>query len=439
MASLSHAARTRLRHFQRVVRPLAVHSRRVAASYVPLPNELDNGATLRYARLGRAHVLGVDEERAPGLRIALVGASGSLGAQIARALVAKRRDFAGQGSLTVQFVGARDGNSLATLMGLCSELRDAYDEFCPNLEIVLDLEAAQADVIVMAAGAVLSSACPTHADLVNLNADIFGHYASGLVERNSRAIVLVVSNPVEFGVDTFVSAGFRSSHVIGTGAYLDSLRFRREIASELGVPRQHVSGLVLGVHGLGMVPCWSTVRLAGFASAEKEEQLEKMKTEGLSRMPKDTDSVRSLAYEVRALAEKGNALAASSLVNQQPADIRAAVRRYLSFFSGLHFPREGVAVSVCRILSEITNGSETKGAAQVHVEPGSNFLGVEGHAIGAPVVVSGHGVKLAPLELMASEEEALIKAAKEASDLSMTAKAKTLFTMIKRRAASRAS
>jgi len=144
----------------------------------------------------------------------------------------------------------------------------------------VDLEAVRADIIVMAAGAMLSPAYKTHADLVTANAEIFGYYSSGLVHNNSRSIVLVVSNPVEFGVDTFVSAGFKQEKVLGTGAYLDSMRFRREIGAQLGVPRQQLSGLVLGVHGLGMVPCWSTVRLSSMASPEKEEKLEKLKSEG---------------------------------------------------------------------------------------------------------------------------------------------------------------
>merc|ERR1719159_542538 len=116
--------------------------------------------------------------------------------------------------MTVQFVGSRDDQSLATLIGLCSELRDAYEDYCPHLEVAVDPEAVQADLIVMAAGGTLSKQFLTHADLARANAEIFFKQASGLVHRNKNALVLIVSNPIEFAVDTFVSAGFSPQRVL---------------------------------------------------------------------------------------------------------------------------------------------------------------------------------------------------------------------------------
>merc|ERR1719195_2026516 len=184
--------------------------------------------------------------------------------------------------MTVQFVGQRGDHSLATLMGLCSELRDAYEDFCPHLEVALDTEAVQANIIIYEAGGSLSKQFPTHRDLARVNASIFGKDARRLFANNQHSIVLIVSNPSEFGVDTFVEAGFRPQQVLGVGPFLESSRFRREIASELGVPRQQVSGLVLGAHGLAMVPCWSTVQMATVSgsswwSGEQVERLEQLK------------------------------------------------------------------------------------------------------------------------------------------------------------------
>lgn len=394
-------------------------------------HELRPGTILRYPHLGRRQLVD-DNEGVDGFKVAVLGASGSMGRQISKTLVAARRDFPGLGPMTVQFVGTRDKHSLALMMGMCSELRDAYQEFCPHLEVVTDVEKVKADVLVMAAGALLSDKYKTHNDLVSANAELFGYYASMLVKKNRKSMVLVVSNPVEFGVDTFLDAGFSPRRVLGVGAYLDSMRFRREVASELGVPRQHISGVVLGVHGLGMVPCWSTVHLSVLASLEKKKKLDELKAEGLSRMPKDVEAVRALAYEIRAFAEQGDAMTATALIMKQPADIRATVRRYLSFFSGPHYPRLGVAEAVRRLIGDILNGSEIISSAQVRLDSGE-FLGIKSVAIGAPVVISGRGVRYSPLELLPVEQNAVLNCAKEIEALSLNAEAKAMFHIIKRR------
>eukprot|EP00928_Gymnodinium_smaydae_P087726 TRINITY_DN71958_c0_g1_i1.p1 TRINITY_DN71958_c0_g1~~TRINITY_DN71958_c0_g1_i1.p1 ORF type:complete len:444 (+),score=31.72 TRINITY_DN71958_c0_g1_i1:53-1384(+) len=420
---------------RRCLAPTSWHALSRSAAYTALPDTLQEGAVIRYPHRGRAHVLGPSEDRpAANFAISIIGASGSVGRQLAMSLVSKRRSFAGLGPMTVQFVGQRGDTSLATLIGLCSELRDAYEDFCPHLEVALDVEVVKADIIVMAAGASLSRQFLTHVDLARANSDTFTHHASALVQKNSNALVLVASNPVEFGVDTFVNAGFAPTQVLGTGAFLESLRFRREIASELGVPRQHVSGLVLGAHGLAIVPCWSTVHMAAImADAEKLERLERLKSEGLARMPKDVSAVRKLAYEVRDLAMRGNALAAAALVNKQPPDIRATIRRYLSFFSGPSYPRVAIAEAVAEIITLILSGRETFAAGQMRMNHG-RFLGIKGHAIGAPAIISGRGFELGPVDLLPIEEESIKASAAEIVNLSNTAEAKQLWNMIKRRA-----
>ena len=45
-------------------------------------------------------------------------------------------------------------------------------------------------------------------------------------------------------------------------------RFRWEIASDLGIRRQRVRGFMLGEHGNGMVPIWSSVRVQGMTENE---------------------------------------------------------------------------------------------------------------------------------------------------------------------------
>eukprot|EP00927_Polykrikos_kofoidii_P074445 TRINITY_DN70437_c0_g1_i1.p1 TRINITY_DN70437_c0_g1~~TRINITY_DN70437_c0_g1_i1.p1 ORF type:complete len:450 (+),score=75.35 TRINITY_DN70437_c0_g1_i1:44-1393(+) len=392
------------------VRSFASQAETSSSNYQPLPKELPLGTVLKFPHRRRAIV--IDAKESPvrdGFSVAVIGAAGEKGRQIVTSLATKNRLFAGMGAMTIKLVAGRSGAMLARCIGLCTELRDAFDEFCPHLEVVPDLESVQADIIVMAAGATLSHNFKTHAELARVNFSLFDQHASILVANNKRSLVVVVSSPAEFGVDRFIDAGFDPERVLGAGAYFDSLRFRREIASELGLPRQKISGLVLGMHGLNMVPCWSTVNLSFVKDPLAEERLEKLKKRGLARTPLDVDQTRSLAYEVRGLAEKGNALAATALVNQQPPDLRAAIRRYVSYFSGPTYPRVGIGEKVAALILDVMKGNDLMIAAQVRI----NFLGSE-RAIGSPVLISGRGVKIAHVQLTESEEEAVRSAALEA-------------------------
>lgn len=359
-----------------------------------------------------------------GATFAIIGASGNVGRQIVMSLIAKRPLYAGMGRVTVQFVGNRKDTSLGTLIGLCSELRDGFDEFCPDLEVVLDLEAVEADIVVIAAGANLSNQYKTFKHLAQANMHLFDHLAGKLLAKNYKSLTIIVSNPAEFAVDTFIDAGFHPERVIGFGAYLDTLRFRREIASELGVSRQHVSGLCLGKHGLSTVPCWSTVRLASICGVPgAAERLEQLKEEGLARLPRDLPALRALAEQIRNVVSGGDFLAATAIVNSQPPEFRAGLRRYVSFFSGPVYPRVGLGEKVSQLIADFLEGREISIAAQVRVREKDNFLGIKDHSIGAPVVLSGHGARVVPVELAPAEQESILAAAKEVQSLTQAVKA----------------
>jgi len=384
--------------------------------------DIPEGGSLYYPKNSRAYVLGPNDPRPlAGLSVAIIGASGNIGRSIAMSLTAQRQKLAGLGPFTIKFCGRRQGSSFTTLIGLCSELRDTYDEFCPHLEVYPDLEAVQADIIVMVAGATLSHTYKNHAALARANLDLFEEHANVMVKKNPKSMVVVGTNPVEVGVDAFVAAGFHPDRVIGTGALCDTLRFRREVASEVGVPRQYVTGLVLGMHGLAMVQCWSTVRLAAVCSAEAEEKLERLKEEGLGRMPVDVEETRKLAIKVRDMTEANDAFHANQIVRAQPPEIRAALRRYVSNFAGPSYPRFFIGQVVADTVIDLLNGRELFTAAQVHVT--TNFLGLKDHAIGAPVVLSGKGIRLNPVPLARVEEQAIRESGKQIQEMAAAVRA----------------
>jgi L-lactate dehydrogenase len=124
---------------------------------------------------------------------------------------------------------------------------------------------AESDVVLVTAG-LRRKLDESRLDLINRNVELFldilGRItAAGL---NRKAVVLVVSNPVD--VLTYLAVhrlDLPARQVIGLGTQLDTARFRSLIAAELDLPPTQVSALVLGEHGDSMVPIWSAATAGG--------------------------------------------------------------------------------------------------------------------------------------------------------------------------------
>jgi len=99
-------------------------------------------------------------------------------------------------------------------------------------------------------------------DLQATNAEIVKSVTQQAVAKSPKAILIVVSNPLD--VMTYVAmkaSGFPRERVLGMAGVLDSSRFRTFIAMELNVSVEDTSAFVLGGHGDSMVPLprYSTV------------------------------------------------------------------------------------------------------------------------------------------------------------------------------------
>jgi len=120
---------------------------------------------------------------------------------------------------------------------------------------------AQSDIILITAG-IARKPGMSRDDLQNTNANIVKVCTEQSVKHSPKAIIIVVSNPLD--VMTYVAlkvSGFDRHRVIGMAGVLDSSRFRTFISMELGVSVEEVSAFVLGGHGDSMVPLprYSTV------------------------------------------------------------------------------------------------------------------------------------------------------------------------------------
>jgi L-lactate dehydrogenase len=103
--------------------------------------------------------------------------------------------------------------------------------------------------------------------LLEKNADLYRALVPRLVEAAPGAALLVVTDPPDPLTDL---ARRLAGHerVLGTGTYLDSLRFRVHLGAAAGVSPADVEAQVLGEHGTSEVFVWSGARIAGVPVAE---------------------------------------------------------------------------------------------------------------------------------------------------------------------------
>ena len=341
--------------------------------------------------------------------VAILGASGDCGRAIVGQLVASRLLSTTE---RLQLVGRREGPSASVLHGLRCDLTDAHAERVPDIDVALHPEEIVADLWVVGAGATvpprLDNGGFTRAHLAAANAPVFKMYAEALARHGQGTeIVIVVSNPVELGVAYFAEAIGRE-RVIGIGAYSDTLRFRQEIAADIGVRRQRVSGFMLGEHGDAQVPVWSSVQIHGMSPTERETAFERLR-QGVR--PEDfARVVAAERREVSALLRAGRVADAFKRADALPPDVRVIVKPYITHFCGSKTVLATANVTV-DLLGTLYDGKEVLVAGQAMLEPG-DFHGLAG-PLGVPLVLGTGGIsRVVPIPLADAEHAQLADASK---------------------------
>lgn len=98
--------------------------------------------------------------------------------------------------------------------------------------------------------------------LLDTNAPIFCDVVPKTIAAAPDATLVVATNPLD--VMTELTRRLAGGHaVLGTGTFLDSLRFRTSLAERLDVAPECVSAVVVGEHGLSSVLLWSAVTIGG--------------------------------------------------------------------------------------------------------------------------------------------------------------------------------
>ena len=321
------------------------------------------------------------------MNIAVIGAGGSIGRQIAQMIVTEQLLKCDEHLI---LVGNPVGKSARSLYGYAVDIMDAYAEISPRIDVVLDPGEIRGDLIIMAGGATIpleqNSGKTSRDDLAAGNLPVFETYAEALKKYgHGHEIVICVSNPNELAVAVFARHLGRK-RVIGMGAFLDSLRFRKEIAQDLGIRRQRIHGYMAGEHGLHAVPLWSSIHIYGY-----EPEILENAIQGIRRGYETVHFHRDAAEAGRHLKDlvlAGKVKKAYGLIDQYPPDIRAVLKPFITHFSGSKTVT-GTARATMDFIRTIMMGNDALVPGQIQLD--GECYGIHS-TIGVPFVIGNQGV-----------------------------------------------
>ncbi len=325
-------------------------------------------------------------------RIAILGASGSVGSALA-AHILRARLLEPQDQLLLVGHGV-----LATerkLLSMRVDLMDAFDQDRVRTEVVPDVSDVEADIVVVAVGTTATSGTQTRRDVATTNRVIFEEIADQCVTRLSEAL-FVVSNPVELAVKIFSLAGDRN-RVIGMGAQQDSLRFARAIATDLGVSRHNVRATVLGEHGEAMILFWRTVELMTDDSRATDhlDALRVRSAESPLRI-----RVAVLRTQVARLLSENRISEAYALAQRALPDARIFVEPNITVH-GLHSTPNATANATLQVVAAALANDRRRIHGQVDLR--DEALELNG-VCGIPVSIGKNGWNAEPLDWLQPDE-----------------------------------
>ena len=127
---------------------------------------------------------------------------------------------------------------------------------------------ADAQVVVITAGAKQQPG-ESRLDLLQRNAAIVESIVDDVVSRNSSAVIVVVSNPVDVLTQIALKrTGWDRGRVLGSGTVLDSARLRYLLSQCCGIDVHNVHAYILGEHGDSEFVAWSLTHVAGVSINE---------------------------------------------------------------------------------------------------------------------------------------------------------------------------
>jgi malate dehydrogenase len=124
-------------------------------------------------------------------------------------------------------------------------------------------ESRDSDIVIITAG-IARKPGMSRDDLLNTNAGIVKSVAEQVKATSPKAIIIVVSNPLDVMCYVAMKAsGFPRERVIGMAGVLDTARYRAFLAEAMDVSVKDIQAMVLGGHGDTMVPLISYTSVSG--------------------------------------------------------------------------------------------------------------------------------------------------------------------------------
>ena len=296
-------------------------------------------------------------------RIALIG-SGQIGGTLAH--LAALKDLGDVILFDIQD-GVPQGKALDIAQ---SAPVDGFDGKLSGTSEYKDI--AGADVVIVTAG-VPRKPGMSRDDLLEINLKVMKQVGAGIAKYAPDAFVICITNPLDAMVWALQKfSGLPTNKVIGMAGVLDSSRFSRFIADELGVSVEDVNAFVLGGHGDTMVPLARYSTVAGIPLTD----IVKMGWLSKDRLDAIVQRTRDGGAEIVGLLKTGSAFYAPA------ASAIAMAESYL---------RDKKRVLPC--------------AAFLDGE-----YGVKGTYVGVPVIIGAGGAeKVIEISLNSSEQKAFDK------------------------------
>ncbi|MFC1514517.1 malate dehydrogenase [Candidatus Omnitrophota bacterium] len=256
--------------------------------------------------------------------------------------------------------------------GVALDLEDSRFVFGADIKIEAsaDLSAvAGSDIVIITAGRPRSPGM-SRQDLIKINSSIVRHVCTALKRKAKKAIVIVVSNPLD--ITTYVAfrtTGFPRRQIIGMGSSLDSARLANLLSKKILVSIEDIDPAVFGAHGKDMLASrMTTVKGFALGSFLSSADFAKIKKATVER-----------GATIVGLLKKGSA-------------------------------RFAPAAACLDLIEAIDQDKKRLTFAAVYCK---GEYGLKGICLGLPVIVGSRGVeKIVRLSLSAPERAVLKKAAK---------------------------
>lgn len=127
---------------------------------------------------------------------------------------------------------------------------------------------ADSDVVVITSGLPRKPGM-SRDDLIATNAGIVRSVTENIVKYSPKAIIIVVSNPLDvMTYCAYLTAKIDSRRVFGMAGILDTARYRAFIAEALDISPKDIQAVLMGGHGDTMVPLPRYTTVAGIPITE---------------------------------------------------------------------------------------------------------------------------------------------------------------------------